>query len=229
MLAVSCSCLSYAVCDLYDWTAGVEHESSVLHTVRQYTEENAPEAAASLKEMNTDYVCWLEMEDHSVSLPVVQGDDDAYYLNHAFDNSESGQGTPFFSHDACMDDRIKIIYGHHVYYDSSAMFSPLLQLEHHMTDDNDTFTLQYKTHQDGYQIAYVFPMKKEESTFSLRKHDFADQADFENWISYAAERSIHADSDCTAADEYVLLQTCGRNKDEFLIVIGRKTKKVICS
>ena len=77
MLAVSCSCLSYAVCDLYDWTAGVEHENSVLHTVRQYTEENAPEAAASLKEMNTDYVCWLEMEDHSVSLPVVQGDDDA--------------------------------------------------------------------------------------------------------------------------------------------------------
>lgn len=174
-----------------------------------------------LSKINQDYVCWLNMEEMKIDLPVVMGVDDAYYLEHAFDGSQSGQGTPFFSAGTTMNDAVRIIYGHHVLYDETAMFSPLL----HIADANKeiTFTLKYPQYQENYQITHVFDLPKNDQTFLRQKQQFHSKEEFSTWIAYAEQHNQYKTrSVCSEKDAYVLLQTCGNEADQFLIVIGRK-------
>jgi sortase B len=219
VLALLCGSLSYAACDLFFWTGEIHHGKILTKEIRQMAEESDPETKeASLKEINEDYACWMQIKDLSLSLPVVQGRDDGYYLDHAFDRSENGQGTLFFSASGQPHDPVRIIYGHHVYYDPMAMFSPLLQLNEHQ--EPVMFSLQYEEYEEQYQICYLFALAKQSSEFVLQKHAFSSADDFRQWIRYAQENTLIRSREGTENDSYVILQTCGRKKDEFLIAIG---------
>jgi sortase B len=222
LLAAASASLSYAFCDLGSWMMGIHHGKEAVNEAAEIIRQPAA-AKTSLKEMNADYVCWLEMEDQSVSLPVVQGRDDLYYLAHAFDLSESELGTPFFSAAAAMEDPVRIIYGHHISYDAAAMFTPLMKLEDHVGAENNTFILKYDEHREQYLITHVFRMRKNSDALDLRKKRFSSAEDFAQWILYADENNeIGPAPVCTERDHYVLLQTCTDCRDSFLVVIGKK-------
>ena len=48
----------------------------------------------ALKKINPDIVAWIRIPDTSIDYPVVQGNDDSYYLTHTFKKAEHVQG-PF--------------------------------------------------------------------------------------------------------------------------------------
>ena len=220
-IAAGCACLSFAVCDFFSWGTEVVNEKKILHVIAEQSDGSSLEKNVSLKEMNPEYVCMLEMEEPSLHLPIVQGNNDAYYLNHAFDSSFSSLGTPFFSSQTRKEDAVRIIYGHHVYYDATAMFSPLLKLD----DAVDArFTLQYETYRENYAVTHVLHLSKDNRTFALRKQSFLNQEDFDQWKRYADEHTVLSYTvPCTKEDTYVILQTCGETDDTFQIVIGKRT------
>jgi sortase B len=219
LLALLCGSLSYVACDLFFWTGEIHHGKILTEEIQQIAEDHDTKTKnAPLKEINEDYACWMKIKDLSLSLPVVQGSDDAYYLDHAFDRSENGQGTLFFSASDQPHDPVRIIYGHHVHYDPAAMFSPLLQLKE--KQDPVMFSLQYEEYEEQYQISYLFDLAKGSSEFTLQKHAFTSADDFHQWIRYAEENTLIHGREGTENDAYVILQTCGRKKDEFLIAIG---------
>lgn len=70
---------------------------------------------AALKNINQQGVGMLVMEAIGVTLPVVKGTDNEFYLKHAFDNTYSDGGCLFVDYrNASMDDRNIIIYGHNM-------------------------------------------------------------------------------------------------------------------
>ncbi|MBP5254838.1 MAG: class B sortase [Lachnospiraceae bacterium] len=88
---------------------------------------------AGLTAVNPDITGWILVEAlPQVSFPVVQGPDDAYYVNRTYDGQTSGSGCIFMS---CLCSRDfssphTPIYGHNM--NNGTMFSPLYT---HRADD----------------------------------------------------------------------------------------------
>ena len=68
-----------------------------------------------LRETNPDIVAWIYIEGTKINYPIVQGEDNRYYLKHLFSGEWNGSGCIFldFRNDASFADRHSIIYGHH--------------------------------------------------------------------------------------------------------------------
>ena len=62
-----------------------------------------------------DVVAWIQIPDTQIDYPVVQAEDNAFYLNHGPDRAENRLGTPFLDC-RCLPDFsgfTSIVYGHH--------------------------------------------------------------------------------------------------------------------
>ena len=79
----------------------------------------------TLRQQNGDIVAWLYSADTPINYPVVQTDNNQYYLTHDFDRKKDAGGTLFFDsrNDVAAPDRNLILYGHRMKDDS--MFGTL--------------------------------------------------------------------------------------------------------
>ena len=78
-----------------------------------------------LGQMNPDTVAWIYGPDTVIDYPVVQGTDNAYYLNHTVDRTESIIGSIFMecTNKPDFTDDVTVLYGHHI--KAGTMFSSL--------------------------------------------------------------------------------------------------------
>ena len=83
---------------------------------------------AKLQSQNSEFIAWLQIPGTSVSHPVVQTSDTAFYLTHNFKRQRAKAGTLFSlpSTDYRTPGKNIVIYGHHLSHRPNAMFSPLL-------------------------------------------------------------------------------------------------------
>lgn len=81
---------------------------------------------ARLQEMNADVVGWIYSEGTTINYPVMQGDDNGYYLKHLADGSYNADGSIFVdaNNRAEFADGNTIIYGHNM--KDGMMFAELL-------------------------------------------------------------------------------------------------------
>jgi len=82
---------------------------------------------ASLKAINEDVVGWLYLPDTVINYPVVQGEDNSYYLKRLVDGSYNANGSLFVDYQNKMDfsDDNTLLYGHHM--NSGKMFATLVK------------------------------------------------------------------------------------------------------
>ena len=80
---------------------------------------------AALQEINHDIVAWIYIEGTEINYPVVQGDDNSYYLKHLFTGEWNSSGCIFLDSRNTGDfsDQHNVIYGHHM--KNGSMFSGL--------------------------------------------------------------------------------------------------------
>lgn len=64
---------------------------------------------------NKDYVGWLKLEDSVIDYPIVQGEDNEYYLEHLFDGKKNHMGCIFmdYENNKAFTDKNTFLYGHH--------------------------------------------------------------------------------------------------------------------
>ena len=79
----------------------------------------------ALREKNPDVVGWILIPDTQINYPLLQTDNNTYYLNHAWDGSKNGLGSIFLENLCAKEltDFNTIIYGHNMR--SGAMFAAL--------------------------------------------------------------------------------------------------------
>ena len=175
----------------------------------------------SLKEINEDVVGWLYLPDTVINYPVVQGEDNSYYLKHLVDGSYNANGSLFVDYHNKMDfsDDNTLIYGHHM--DSGKMFATLVKYKNQefydahpvayfLTEEKDykieIFSGYVTTHDSD---SYLLMAGSREQTIEWMKEMFHN-ADF------------FADVTITPEDHIVTFSTCDYEfHDARYVVHGR--------
>ena len=169
-------------------------------TVETTSEVVIPEAKA---DNNSDYRGIIKVGT-LVDEQVVHSDDNEYYLNYNADNEKDTQGAIFMDYRNTLDDQNIILYGHYVYYDENAKFTPLTKLtEQANYEDNKYITFEMMDETRTYEIAY------------------GDE--FDSYIDYISQKAFYDTGvNISASDHILTLQTCVRNREDLRLIIVAK-------
>lgn len=171
----------------------------------------------ALREVNPDIVAWIYLEDSVINYPVVQGDDNDYYLSHMFEGSWNGAGTIFLDsrNEGDFSDRHSVIYGHHM--QNGSMFAALDDYKRQEFYDTHP-TILLITPEKNYKIemfsAYVASINDEAWELGFT------QAGFEAWLTETKGNSCFSSSVTPeATDRIVTLSTCSYEFDNARFVV----------
>ena len=181
-----------------------------------------------LQEQNSDIVGWIEIEGTNISYPVLQSEDDKYYLTHNYKKEKSEKGSIFLSKDYNWEipsDNL-LIYGHNLV--SGQMFNNLLNYkdkEFYIKHPNIRFTTENKDIEFEIISAFyskVF-LKSEDDVFKYYNFITAkSEKDYNNFVENAKEASLYdTNKEAKYGDMLITLVTCSyHSEDGRFVVIG---------
>ena len=170
----------------------------------------------ALTAQNNDTAGWLYIPDTKINYPVVQADDNEYYLNRSFKRKEANCGTLFMDYQNNINplDRNTILFGHNMGSSSSLMFSQLTKFkkqsywEKHQTLQFDT---PYRT--GTWQILAVCHLDVGTlEQFNFLQQDFISDDAFVGFVQSLKTRALYETDVYAPADGRLLtLVTCDRS------------------
>lgn len=186
-----------------------------------------------LKAQNSDFIGWIRFDSDLINLPILYSSEDDYYLRRDFNKDYSAMGSIFMDYQQSLDSRNITLYGHYVYADSEAMFTPLEKfMKEENYQENKVFKFYLEDEIRTYEVCAVvrYTMGETHSENNLQDWYFNvpsySNEEWTNFITYATSHSLYdtgvqMDSD----NRYVTLQTCIRgSQDDRLIVVGKEVK-----
>lgn len=175
-----------------------------------YAQSLADMDFVALREQNTDVLGWIVIPNTKVSYPLVQGEDNDYYLNHTWRKTRSVVGAIFVEQQSSADltDFNTIIYGHRM--NNRSMFGRLLDYKKqsywqdhprfYITDDSGTHT---------YEIFAAYEPAVGSTPYCIR---FSNDTEKQTFINYGLEHSvIETGVVPEVTDRIVTLSTCTGN------------------
>ena len=171
----------------------------------------------ALQEINPDIVAWIYLEDTKINYPVVQGDDNSYYLKHTFEGKRNSAGCLFLDNrnQKVFSDRHSIIYGHHM--KSGTMFSDLDKYKKQaFYDDHPTILLMTPNQNYTIEVFAGYVASVEDEAWKL---GFTPMG-YEEWLGLTEEKSCF-DSliEPVAMDRVITLSTCSNEFDNARFVV----------
>ncbi|MCH5251267.1 MAG: class B sortase [Lachnospiraceae bacterium] len=181
-----------------------------------------------LYSINSDLVGWLSIEGTDIDYPVVQNEDDEYYLSHDFYGNEDKYGCLFVKSFVSIDplNTNVIIYGHSM--KDGSMFGSLDEYKSekfYKQHPKISFDTLYD--EGTYDVIAIFETQVYEEEEDLFKYYQFYNANTEEEFSYfydnIKELSIY-DTGVTAqfADTFITLSTCSYHTEEGRFVVVAK-------
>lgn len=173
----------------------------------------------ALTALNSDTVGWIKLANTNINYPVVQSDDNRYYLTHSFTQAQSEAGAIFLDYRNNLDELSKnnIIYGHGRL--DGSMFGSLSQvLESSWLQDptNHYVYLSTPTKQLIFKIVSVYTIQKE--SYYLTSY-FSNNDYFNQFLQTILQRSTFDFQEVlTAEDKILTLSTCQNNYGKRIVV-----------
>ena len=224
------------IANYYSDKEEVVQESEILNTIEIDETQITPEKTErmlqveELSKENSDIVGWIEIEGTNINYPVLQGEDNNFYMNRNFQKEESVYGSLFLDADFDWNNPSSnlLIYGHNI--QDGSMFHNLLNYadeEYYKEHPNIRFTtaeedatyeiiaafrsrVYYKSEQDVFRYYYfVNPESKEE---------------YDEFVENAKEASLY-DTGKTAeyGDQLLTLSTCEYSQEDGrFVIVARK-------
>lgn len=179
---------------------------------------------SSLWELNQDVVGWLRGPGTLIDYPVVQGEDNAHYLNHLLTGERNRLGSLFldYRNKADMRGRVLAIYGHNM-RDGSMLTSISLYKDPAYYQAHPSLT--YFTPTADYTIQ-VFAGIIVSGTSGALRLSFDDDQDFLDYLGELRSGStFQSPVTVEAADSVIALVTCTYNfNNARYILLGKLVK-----
>ena len=173
---------------------------------------------AILREINPDIVAWIYIEGTKINYPIVQGEDNSYYLKHLFSGEWNGSGCIFldFQNDASFADRHSIIYGHHM--KNGTMFTDIDKYKKQEFFDEHPVALLI-TPDKNYKVVFFagYVAAPQDDAWEIG----FTEAEFEVWLQNAADRSCFTSEIAPNISDHILtLSTCSYEFDDARFVLA---------
>ena len=168
---------------------------------------------------NNDFVGWIKIDGTTVDYPVLQAEDDSYYLHRNFEKEYEGRGSIYMASDCNAEtlDTNTVIYGHN--WLDTTMFSQLVKYsdfdfykEHPVIEFNTRYemhkwkifavfiTTATASEDNGYVFNFVYP--------------HMGGVNYEGYMAELQKRSLYDTGvDVNENDKFLTLSTCTREVD----------------
>lgn len=204
-----------------DLPPGYRHSASGNGVTIELGNEALTIDFVALKSANEDFVGWFMIPGTDISYPVVQGQDNSFYLKHIFDGSYGTVGTLFMDcRNVILEDENTMIHGHN-FHQYGAMFSKLIYYEKQEYYSEHP-VMYYLTQEGGYAIE-IFSVYEASTSDAIYTFTFSTDKEYKAFLDHVTEKSaIRTDVKVTAQDKVMTLSTCS-NKDSNgrFVVVGK--------
>lgn len=172
--------------------------------------------------INSDAVGFLYIPATGIQLPVVQGEDNSYYLKHLFDGSYGSAGCLFINANITdgIDSTHVIIYGHKMKNKSMFGYNDnFLDQSYYETEGNNVFYIYTEDYVRQYTIYTAYKTPATSSTYT---YNFSSLELLREYAEETKSQSVYDTGvDVSEAEQIVTLSTCaGRGSSTRIIVSG---------
>lgn len=217
-------------------TSGEQNPVDMQGTQTQETTEAAlPEEThgilskyKKLHEENNDFAGWLSIKDMVIDYPVMQCEDDEYYLHHDFYGKDSKYGCLYVRQQADLDNGTNfIIYGHNM--KDGSMFGDLdLYLDESFYKKHSIISFDTLYEERKYDIIAVFRSqvyKSDEDVFKYyRFYNAETEEEFGDFYQNIKKLSLYDTGvEAEFGDTFLTLSTCSYHvEDGRLVVVAKR-------
>lgn len=179
-----------------------------------------------LKAENPDIEAWLHIPALGISYPVVQGEDNSYYLSHLFSGEENKDGCIFVDchNGSGFTDSNTIVYGHNMR--DGSMFGTL---DHYQEESLYQQYPCFYIYIPGYVLEYqVFSCYAARTASIGYTYKFPTPEDFQHFLEQIkAYAGYDTGIQAAGTDKIVTLSTCvNSNRDYRYLIHGKLIRKI---
>ena len=193
------------------FVAGVSQPDSGIQITDDESNEKVElmkASIASLARVNPDVYGWIYIEDTVIDYPVVRGDDNEYYLNHAFTGEPLSIGSVFADYrlrDYILDNYNTVFYGHNS--STGKMFADVMKFA--QSEEFFNTHLIYVYTKDGLYVFEPFNMSMFQSDYQYFKTYFRNTESFVDFAETMQSESMYSKTLSFDGDDRILtLSTC---------------------
>lgn len=215
----------------------VNAQAPTQEQIDKLPEGSINEEYAAYYDANKDFVGWITINGTNVNYPVVQGEDNDFYLHHNFNGEEEFAGTIFTDYEGRFGPNEMpnntILYGHNMLY--KYKFSALNNYNNNIQFLKDTPVIDFNTlYKDNkYKIISVFITNTKEEHGEVFNYTnyvyFRNSDEFYEYIKEVMDRSKYSTGvDVEYGDELLTLSTCDGTtgfNDMRLVIVARKVRE----
>lgn len=201
-----------------------------------YYLKNAVPDFDSLSEMNSDVIAFVTIPETEISYPILQNDDDAFYLKHSFSKNDNTFGAIYIENCNLPDfsDPVTVVYGHHL--SNGSLFGKLTEYKNkEYCEANPYFIIYTKDSVNVYEI--VTASKYSTDHLLISAFTEADDSGYREFVGisenlgpelvqkikeYGGDKAYTTESEVTKDDKIVILSTCCDNSTRRFLVVGKK-------
>lgn len=206
-----------------EWGDSSIDENATMLTGKKLQKMENPINFDELLAINTDIIGWLEMESVDISYPIVQSDDNDFYLHRTFRKQDNFAGSIFLDYlnSPNFSNRNNIVYGHNM--KNGSMFGILKQYQdQEKYDKSKYFWIYTPTRIYKYEIFSASVVGTYSDSYQIA---FANQADFKEFLDQAKQQSmIETTAHVSYNDTVVTLSTCTGDSSTRFIVQGKRVR-----
>ena len=224
--------LVYSSINIFKWYNNNKENKQIINeiaesvTINEDTNEEKKYKInfEELKQKNSDTVAWLKVENTNIEFPIVQANNNSYYLTHNFDKKYNVAGWIFADYKNKLDgtDRNIVVYGHNMR--NNSMFGSLKDViteEWYNNEENKYITFVTENEYQRYQVFSVYQIKTEDYYIQteFKSNEFTE---FIDTITKRSKKDFGIN--VSKEDTILTLSTCANNNKYRVVLHSVRVK-----